>query len=129
MKPISSLLALSIIGLFPTILQANDSNLAGVGQGILCDTLIEAQRIVTLLNEGKETQSAIAAATGDAATPGCNVVMVQFVERQPLVEMILKGRVVSIEKLTVHAVMLGPAWKQVAPTVQYTIVPGKDHLA
>ena len=43
--------------------------------------------------------------------------------------MILRGRVVTIEKVTVHAVVLGKAWREVAPTVQYTIVPGKDHLA
>ena len=124
MVRISLLLLLSC---FPA--RAQDQGLE-VGRGVMCDTFEQVKRFVALRSDGKERDIALLIVNGEAKDAGaCNFGLVKFSAAEPLAEMAVKGRPVTIVKIEVYAFGNGSAWMQVPETVQYTAIPGNGRVA
>jgi hypothetical protein len=101
-----------------------------VGRGVMCDTFDQVKRFVALRSNGKESNVALLTVNGEAGEArACNFGLVQFSAAEPLANMAINGRPVTIVRITVHAFSNGSAWKQIPETVQYTAVPEQGRMA
>jgi hypothetical protein len=101
-----------------------------IGRGVMCDTFDQVKRFVALRSDGKERDIALLTVNGEAKDAGaCNLGLVQFSAAEPVAQLALNGRPVTIVKITVHAFGNGSAWKQVPETVQYTAIPEQGRMA
>jgi hypothetical protein len=100
-----------------------------VGRGVMCDTADEVKRFIALRSGGKEPDIALKTVNGEVGnTAACNYGFVMFSGEEPIVELSVNGRPVSIVRIVVHAFGSGSAWKRVPETVQYTPLPGKGQV-
>jgi hypothetical protein len=101
-----------------------------VGRGVICGTLDQVKRFITLQSNGKEQNAALLTVNGESAGAGaCNLGLVMFDSPEPVGEMVLNGTPVTIVKIKVHAIGNGSAWKEVPEIVRFTAVPQKGRMA
>jgi organic radical activating enzyme len=97
-----------------------------VGSGVICDTARQAERFATLRSNGKDAELAIHAVNDEAKNGGaCRFAFVVFTGGEPIAELSVNARPVTILAITVHAFGNGRTWNQVPATVQYTLVTEK----
>ncbi|MBV9559909.1 MAG: hypothetical protein JOY90_05525, partial [Bradyrhizobium sp.] len=100
-----------------------------VGRGVICDSADQVRRFVALRSAGKAPDAALQTVNEDIKDAGsCGFSLVMFTSADPIAEMSVQGRPVSIVKITVHAFATGSAWTQVSPAVRYTAEPEKGRL-
>jgi len=110
----------------PLLAQRADEN-TEVGHGLICNTAEQLERFVVLLNEGKDTLSAIHSINKDAESPNaCAIIIFTIIGREPVKQETIRGHSVSIVKITVVAVGIGSEWKKISATTQYTIFGDQD---
>jgi hypothetical protein len=101
-----------------------------VGRGVICGTADQVKRFVALRSDGKEQDAALLTVNGESVqAAACNLGLVRFNSAEPVGEMVLNGRPVTIVKITVHAIGNGYEWKEVPDVVRYTAVPQKGRIA
>ncbi len=94
-----------------------------VGRGLLCDTSQQAERFVTLRNDGKDAEVALQNVNEEAhKSNACGIALVVFTGGEPIAHQSIRGRPVAIVPITVHAISNGAAWKEVPPLAQYAVV-------
>jgi len=93
-----------------------------VGRGVLCDTAQQMQRFVALRGDGKEAEVALETVNNEAHITACNVAVVMFTGAKPIGELAIRGKLVSVIEITVHAIGTGSAWKKIPGITQYTAV-------
>ena len=115
---------------FSTIAQEDDvrpqERVMRAGRGVVCDTAKHAERFVALRDNGRDAQFALETVNEEAhADSACVVALVMFSGDKPVAELILKGRLISIVEITVHAFGNQRAWRRIPALTQYTIVVEK----
>jgi hypothetical protein len=80
-----------------------------------------------LRSAGKEPDAALQT-VNEEIKDGCRFSLVMFTSADPIAEMSVQGRPVSIVKITVHAFGSGAAWMQVPAAIRYTAEPEKGRL-
>ena len=93
-----------------------------VGRGVLCDTAQQMERFVALRDNGKEADAALQTVNEEAHITACNVALVMFTGGKPIAELTIRGKLVSVIEITVHAISNGSAWKKIPGITQYTAV-------
>jgi hypothetical protein len=100
-----------------------------VGHGVMCDTVDQVERFVSLRSGGMEPQAALNAINREVGgNAACNFGVVIFSGEESIAELSVNGRLISILRIVVHAVGNGSAWRQVPQTVQYTPLPEKGQM-
>ena len=100
-----------------------------VGRGVICESADQVKRFVALRSAGKAPDAALQAVNEEVTDAGgCRFSLFMFTGADPIAEMSLQGRPVSIVKITVHAFASGSAWTQVPAAVRYTAEPEKGRL-
>ena len=107
--------------------QAHDQTMA-VGSGVICDTRQQAERFATLRSDGRDSNVALQTINNDGSG-ACSFGLVMFTGGEPVAELAVSGRPVSIVEITVHAFNYGSAWKEVPGVVRYTVVMEKGRVA
>ena len=102
--------------------QTMDGQTMDVGRGVLCDTAQQMQRFVALRGDGKEAEVALETVNKEAHIIACNVAVVMFTGAKPIGELAIRGKLVSVIEITVHAIGTGSAWKKIPGITQYTAV-------
>jgi hypothetical protein len=93
-----------------------------IGRGVLCDTAQQMGRFVALRDNGKDVAVALDTVNDEAHLIACNVALVMFTAGKPIGELIIRGKLVSVIQITVHAISNGSAWKKIPELTQYTAV-------
>jgi hypothetical protein len=99
---------------------------AVVGVGVICNTSEQAERYVSLRQEGQDITPAVATVNDQAQDPrACGLAAIAFVPDKTLDTKSMGGRLVKIVRINVVAGYNGRGWQRVANTVQYAIVETK----
>ncbi len=78
-----------------------------VGHGVLCDTVRQVERFVSLRDNGKDVRSALQTVNDEAQNAAaCNLALFMFAPGKPIAELTIKGRLMSIVEITVYAVAI-----------------------
>jgi hypothetical protein len=100
-----------------------------VGRGVICESADQVKRFVVLRSAGKAPDAALQTVNEEMKdSGGCGFSFVMFTSADPIAEMSVHGRPVSIVKLTVRAFGSGSAWTQVPAAVRYTAEPENGRL-
>jgi hypothetical protein len=100
-----------------------------VGRGVICESADQVKRFVGLRSAGQAPDAALQTVNDEVKNSGgCRFSFVMFTSADPIAEMSVQGRPVSIVKLTVHAFGSGSAWTQVPAALRYTAEPVKGRL-
>jgi hypothetical protein len=92
-----------------------------VGQGVVCDTAEQVQRITTLLDESPSVENAITTINTEASNPrACGLVLAAFVRGNEVAEAHKGVRSLKVVEITILAVPVGNEWHFVQPLKQYT---------
>jgi hypothetical protein len=95
-----------------------------VGQGVICNTLEQAKRIVSLRNEGAELPQALQRVNGEAHNPtACGAALVAFRIDQEIDGDRMEGEPVTLARIVITAISNGDQWSEVPEVVQYAIMP------
>jgi hypothetical protein len=95
----------------------------GVGVGLVCDTVQQAERWIALRDTGEEAPRAVEIVNDEAQNPrACGLAAVAFTHGVRLAEKNMRGKLVTIAKITIIAVNNGASWAKVPDIVQYTVV-------
>jgi hypothetical protein len=110
-------------------LNAQEPEKMDVGRGVLCDTPQQVTKFVSLRGDGEEANAALQAVNeGSEGAFACTFARVLFTNDKPLSKLIIKGRLVSIVQITVHAFGNGSVWTPVPTIVQYTATVEKGQV-
>jgi hypothetical protein len=130
-----SLQALTILGLscFPALAQeqsqpAMTPDKTEIGQGVICDTLVQVKRYVALRGNGSETEGALQAVNEEAHAAACGVALVIFSPGARIADMAVQGKLLSIIAINVHAFGNGPVWTKIPDTIRYTVTAEKGQV-
>ena len=93
-----------------------------IGRAVFCDTARQLERFVALRDNGKDAAVALETVNEEAHITACNVALVMFTGAKPIGELIIRGKLVSVIEITVHAIRNGSAWRKIPETTQYTAV-------
>jgi len=95
-----------------------------VGQGVICNTLEQARRIVSLRNEGAGIAQALLRVNGEAHNPtACGAALVAFRIDQEIDGDHMDGEPVTFARIVVIAISDGDQWSKVPEVVQYALMP------
>jgi hypothetical protein len=101
-----------------------------VGRGVICGTPDQVKRFIGLRSDGREQDSALLMVNAESTEAGaCNLGLVMFDSPEPIGEMVLNGKPITIVKIKVHAIGNGYGWKEVPEIVRFTAVPQKGRIA
>jgi hypothetical protein len=104
--------------------QGQHPNGVTIGGAIICDTSEQAQRYVTLRNDGNEAVKALQVINTEAnKASACGAAMVAFRRGETVGSKRIGGERVDVVKITVLAFKNGEAWAMVPDTEQYAIIP------
>ena len=97
-----------------------------VGHGVLCDTVRQVERFVSLRDNGKDVRGALQTVNDEAQNAAaCNLALFMFAPGKPIAELTIKGRLMSIVEITVYAFGNQRIWQKVPAMTRYTVVVEK----
>jgi hypothetical protein len=99
-----------------------------IGQGVICDTLQEVERYVTLRGNGTETSVALQTVNDEAHVAACNLALVMFSAGAHVADLTVQGKLLSIIQINVHAFGKGMVWMKIPATVRYTVTAEKGQV-
>ena len=73
-------------------------------------------------HDSGQLENALETVNDEAHLTACNVALVMFTAGKPTGELIIRGKLVSVIQITVHAISNGSAWKKIPELTQYTAV-------
>ena len=91
-----------------------------VGRGVVCDTAEQMERFIGLRGNGKDVVVALQTVNEEAQIVACNVALIMFTGGEPVVELTIRGKLVSVVAITVHAIGNGSVWRKMPGITQYT---------
>jgi len=95
-----------------------------VGQGVICDTLEQARRLVSLQNDGRAINEALGTVNQEAHNPtACGPAKVLFRVAAQIDGDRLAGQPVNLVKIVISAINTGDRWSDVPDVEQYAILP------
>jgi hypothetical protein len=97
-----------------------------VGQGVVCDTVKQVERLTSLMGESGNVENAISAVNTEAANPrACGMVLAAFVRGGEVGQVRNAHRSLRVVEITILAVPVGDQWHFVTPLKQYAAFPEK----
>jgi hypothetical protein len=91
-----------------------------VGRGVVCDTAEQMERFIALRGNGNDAVVALQTVNEEAQIVACNVALVMFTGGKPIAELTIRGKLVSVIEITVHAIGRGSVWRKMPGITQYT---------
>jgi hypothetical protein len=99
-----------------------------IGQGVICDTLQQVERYVTLRGNGIETNVALRTVNDEAHVAACSVALVMFSAGERVAGLTVQGRLLSIIRINIHAFVNGPSWMKIPASTRYTVTAEKGQV-
>ena len=93
-----------------------------IGQGIVCDTPEQVERLVALRGKGMDVTVALHTVNNESrGSTACDVALVAFTDSKPIAERVIQGKLASIVQIMVHAVGNGATWRTIPAHARYTV--------
>lgn len=105
--------------------QDQSSNIQ-VGQGVVCDTAQQVERLTSLMAKEGGVATAIKTVNDEAKDPrACGMVMAAFIRGDEVGEVRNAAHALKVVEITILAVPVNNQWHFVSPLKQYTAFPLK----
>jgi hypothetical protein len=95
-----------------------------VGQGIVCDTKQQIERVASLVGRAGDTGDVIKVVNEEAGNPvACAVIQAAFVQGSEVDQIRSEKGMLNVVEITILAVPMEGKWQMVAPVKQFAAFP------